>query len=152
MNRVVLSAALATAALCSLSGPALAAAPKAIISTIYCESVGGAQTVPAGTRLIINQYWGTATLAQQRAFRKNVTMRAKLDGVAITGANQYFQAPNYNGNTEAWNTTWSYPYHVMARDESVVIRTQLLFNKRTFDGWDYYNGPQRAVLCTITAV
>lgn len=125
------------------------------VSILACHNDGGEVTVPRGSELWLEMYWGSRTRRQANQFVNRVKTIAKIDGVAVTESRTYWlePIPHESGDWE-WTVSWSYPAGQLRRGESMTVTVQWKLLRGVSDGVSWYaEGPifDPRLKCVLTA-
>jgi hypothetical protein len=149
--------ALAAIVVFAAAGPVQAAAPgpPQQVDLFACASLtDGEWSLDHHKDVYIKFGWATDTWRQMRQFLNVATLVVKVDGVRIHHQAARWGLPTYVDEAQYWLVWWSTRVPRFAAGESRTVTVQLYFEKRHFDGIDYF-GPGKfyepRLSCNVTA-
>ena len=154
----VVTIALSVLTTLAIAVPTQAAEPV-IVDLYGCViRLGGEVEVPRRTNINLVATWRTEAHRQAKKFLDNARAYARIDGVKVPQANQYWATPRQLGEPgeHFWDTTWWYPAGQLTRGEALVVKFQITLRERQWDGFQFgwyeagrvFDPPLK---CTITA-
>jgi hypothetical protein len=151
IERVLVAAVLSISAAAAMTAPAAAATAKAIVSIHGCYTNDAqSESIPAGTKLVIQTGWLTKTQSQQSVFRNALRMHVTVNNVALTNLASHWAAPFYSSSYKAWDTLWNYPLSVVGAGQQKAVVMSLTLTRTITDGFTTYPKGTTNYDCVIT--